>query len=64
MWVIPENNVEGRAFIIVVIVFLALASFFFSLRIWARGISPSSLDASDYTCFLGLVSTLRRKASN
>lgn len=56
MWFIPKENPEGRAFMTVIIIFLVLAAFFSSLRIWARRICKASLDTSDYTCFLGLVS--------
>lgn len=55
MWIISQENPEGRAFIVVIIVFLVLAALTCSLRVWARRITKVSLDASDYTCYLGLV---------
>lgn len=55
-WTIPLSNPEGRAFITVLIVFAVIAVGAFGLRIYSRRLKKASLDASDYTCLLGLVS--------
>ena len=63
MWSIPASNPEGRAFIAVLIAFLVLALSFFGLRIYARRLQRLALDASDYTCLLGVVRLILAKNS-
>ena len=57
MWSIPPENPEGRAFIAVLIVFLVIAYLACGLRVYSRRLGKSALDASDYMCFLAVVST-------
>lgn len=55
MWLTPASNPEGRACIAVLVAFLVLAVSLFGLRIYARRLQRLALDASDYTCLLGVV---------
>jgi uncharacterized membrane protein YhaH (DUF805 family) len=56
MWVIPKDNPEGRAFFALTTVFAVIALFAFGLRVYSRRLHKASFDASDYCCFVGLVS--------
>ncbi|ORY03148.1 hypothetical protein BCR34DRAFT_605341 [Clohesyomyces aquaticus] len=55
MWVIPESNRDGRAYMIVIIICLVLALLSIILRFWAKRITRSAVDASDLTCLASLV---------
>ena len=55
MWVIPNSNPEGQAFIAVLIIFLVFAFIAFCLRLYSRRLKKAALDASDWFCFLSLV---------
>lgn len=55
MWTIPEENVNGRAFIAVIIFLLILAYASVGLRLCTRKITRSTVDASDLTCIAALV---------
>lgn len=56
MWSISSDNREAKAFIIIIITFLVIAVVTYGLRVYARYLSKIALDASDYMCFLALVS--------
>ncbi|KAF1998138.1 hypothetical protein P154DRAFT_604424 [Amniculicola lignicola CBS 123094] len=55
MWIIPENNAEGRVFMSIALTFLVMAWISFCIRVYAKRITHNNLDASDYTCFCGLL---------
>lgn len=56
MWTISKDNPEGLAFFIITAVFAVIALFFICLRVYSQRLSKARFDASDYCCFLGLVS--------
>ncbi|KAF2744067.1 hypothetical protein M011DRAFT_480145 [Sporormia fimetaria CBS 119925] len=55
MWTIPEHNIRGRVLMSLDIAFLVLAWISFVVRLYARSLTRVRLDASDYTCFAGLL---------
>lgn len=55
MGLIAQSNSTGRAVIIIGSFTGAIAIASVGLRIWARRIVGSKLDASDWTCVAGLV---------
>lgn len=57
VWVIAKSDPEGKAFIIILIVFLVLAFLALTIRVGSRSLTRVALDASDYFCFLGFASS-------
>ena len=57
MWSIPSDNPEGRAFIAILIAFVVIAILACGLRVSSRRLSRNTLEASDFLCFLAVVST-------
>lgn len=55
MTLIPASNDVGITLVTVGGIVGALAIFFVGLRVWARRIQKTALDASDYTIFAALV---------
>lgn len=55
MGLIAHNNYTGKTIITLGAVAASLAIFAVALRIWARKLKGTYLDASDWTCIAGLV---------
>ena len=64
MWVIPASNPTGRACIVVIIVFAVLAVLAFGLRVCSLRLQRVALGASEYICFLGLVSADKHRSAS
>lgn len=56
MWSISARNSEGIGYITVLIFIAFLSVVAYGLRIFSHHQNRAALDASDYTCFCGLVS--------
>ena len=58
MSLIPSRNTKGVAIIAISVVVAVFAIIAAGLRVWARRLKGLRLDASDWTCLLGLVFAL------
>jgi hypothetical protein len=58
MSIIPPRNTKGVAVIAISVTVAVFAITAAGLRVWARRLKGLRLDASDWTCLLGLVFAL------